>query len=174
MRTILLLLLALPSQDVRPPNVVVFLADDLGWGDLGCYGHPAIQTPNLDAFAAEGVRLTQCYAASGVCSPSRSAILTGRTPHRNGVYTWIAAGSEVHLRPSELALPKLLKQKGYVTAHSGKWHLNGKFNSPEQPQPGDHGYDYVRTRLETSLRFLDRNLGGARGSGTRPRVTARD
>ncbi|MBY0460940.1 MAG: sulfatase-like hydrolase/transferase, partial [Gemmataceae bacterium] len=72
--------------DDKKPNVVIFLADDLGYGDLGCFGHPIIQTPNLDAFAKQGVRLTQCYAASAVCSPSRSAILTGRTPHRNGVY----------------------------------------------------------------------------------------
>lgn len=124
------------------PNVVVFLADDLGYGDLGCYGHPRIQTPHLDAFAKQGVRLTQCYSASAVCSPSRSAILTGRTPHRNGVFTWIAAGSEVHLRTSEITLPKLLKDTGYATCHVGKWHLNGKFNSPDQPQPSDHGYDH--------------------------------
>ncbi len=125
-----------------PPNVVVFLADDLGYGDLGCFGHPLIQTPNLDAFAKQGARLTQCYAASAVCSPSRSALLTGRTPYRNGVYTWIAEGSEVHLRRSEVTLPALLKRAGYATCHSGKWHLNGKFNDAEQPQPGDHGYDW--------------------------------
>jgi len=124
------------------PNVIVVLADDLGYGDLGCYGHPRIQSPNLDAFAKQGVRLTQCYSASAVCSPSRSAILTGRTPHRNGVFTWIAAGSEVHLRTSEITVPKLLKDAGYTTAHVGKWHLNGKFNSPDQPQPNDHGYDH--------------------------------
>ena len=126
----------------RRTNVVLFLADDLGYGDLGCYGHPRIRTPNLDAFAAQGVRLTQCYAASAVCSPSRSALLTGRTPHRNGVYTWIAAGSEVHLRAEERTVPKVLKEHGYATAHFGKWHLNGRFNSPAQPQPDDHGYDW--------------------------------
>lgn len=124
----------------KRPNVIVFLADDLGWGDLGCQGHPKITTPHLDAFAKQGLRLTACYSASAVCSPSRSAILTGRTPHRNGVYTWIAAGSEVHLRTSEITLPRLLGEAGYDTCHSGKWHLNGKFNSPDQPQPGDHGY----------------------------------
>lgn len=135
------LLLAAPLHAAQP-NLVLFLADDLGYGDLGCYGHPVIQTPNLDAFAKQGVRLKQCYAASAVCSPSRSALLTGRTPHRNGVYTWIAEGAEVHLRTSEITLPSLLKQAGYTTCHSGKWHLNGLFNNPAQPQPGDHGYDW--------------------------------
>lgn len=129
-------------QAAPSTNVVLFLADDLGWGDLACYGHPRIQTPNLDAFANQGVRLTHCYAASAVCSPSRSALLTGRTPHRNGVYTWIAGGSEVHLRTSEITLPKILKEAGYATAHMGKWHLNGKFNDPSQPQPNDHGYEH--------------------------------
>lgn len=124
------------------PNVILFLADDLGWGDLGCQGHPLIQTPHLDAFAKQGLRLTQCYSASAVCSPSRSALLTGRTPYRNGVFTWIAEGAPVHLRPSEITLPKLLREAGYATCHTGKWHLNGLFNKPGHPQPGEHGYDW--------------------------------
>jgi arylsulfatase A len=131
-----------PTLAADRPNLVIFLADDLGYGDLGCFGHPLIQTPNLDKFASEGVRLTQCYSASAVCSPSRSAILTGRTPHRNGVYTWIAEGGEVHLRSSEITLPGLLRSSGYTTCHVGKWHLNGLFNDPRHPQPGDHGYDW--------------------------------
>ena len=126
----------------QKPNIIIFLADDLGYGDLGCYGHPIIQTPNLDAFAKQGTRFTQFYAASAVCSPSRSAILTGRTPYRNGVFTWIPEGLEIHLRASEIALPKLLKESGYTTCHVGKWHLNGHFNKPTQPQPNDHGYDW--------------------------------
>ena len=130
------------AAEPAKPNIVLFLADDLGHGDLACYGHPRIQTPNLDAFAKQGMKLTQCYSASAVCSPSRSAILTGRTPHRNGVYTWISGGSEVHLRTSEITIPKLLKEAGYATCHVGKWHLNGKFNDPAQPQPNDHGYDH--------------------------------
>jgi arylsulfatase A len=124
------------------PNIVIFLADDLGYGDLGCYGHPVMKTPNLDQFAKQGLRLTQCYSACPVCSPSRSAILTGRTPYRNGVFTWIPANSDIHLRKTEITLPTLLKKAGYTTCHVGKWHLNGKFNSPDQPQPNDHGYDY--------------------------------
>lgn len=142
------LLLALvafaPRADAatKSPNIVVFLADDLGYGDLGSYGHPVIKTPHLDAFARQGVRLTQCYAASAVCSPSRSAILTGRTPYRNGVFTWIPEGREIHLRRSEIALPRLLKAQGYATCHVGKWHLNSHFNQPTQPQPNDHGYDW--------------------------------
>ncbi len=138
--------LCLITQSARAadglPNILIFLADDLGYGDLGCYGHPIIQTPNLDAFARQGTRFTQCYAACAVCSPSRSAILTGRTPYRNGVFNWIPEGREIHLRTSEIALPKLLKERGYETCHVGKWHLNGHFNKPTQPQPNDHGYDW--------------------------------
>ncbi len=124
------------------PNFVIFLTDDQGWGDLGCYGHPRIKSPNIDAFAKQGLRLTQCYAGSGVCSPSRSAIQTGRTPYRNGVYRWVPENSEVHLRSSEITIAKLLQDRGYATCHVGKWHLNGYFNSPKQPQPSDHGYDW--------------------------------
>ena len=136
------LLVGLPRVAPERPNVLIFLADDLGWGDLGCYGHPRIETPHLDRFARQGMRLTQCYSASGVCSPSRSAILTGRTPYRNGVYRWIPAGSPVHLRTSEVTSASLLEAAGYQTCHVGKWHLNGLFNQPEQPQPSDHGYDH--------------------------------
>ncbi len=124
------------------PNFVVMLCDDLGYGDLTCYGHPAIKTPCLDALATEGMKLTDCYAAAPVCSPSRAGMLTGRTPYRSGIYDWIPAGSPMHLKPSEVTVAKLLKSAGYATCHSGKWHCNGQFNRPEQPQPGDHGFDH--------------------------------
>ncbi|MCA9053032.1 MAG: sulfatase-like hydrolase/transferase [Planctomycetaceae bacterium] len=143
---LLLVLLFHPLGDVlraaETPNVVVFLTDDLGWGDLACYGHPRIQTPNLDRFAMDGLRLTQCYSACSVCSPSRSAILTGRTPYRNGVWRWIPEGSQYHLRTSEVTIAEVLKERGYDTCHAGKWHLNGLFNSDKQPQPDNHGYDH--------------------------------
>lgn len=138
----LLLLFLGPSAVAEKPNFIVFLTDDLGWGDLACYGHERIKTPNLDKFAEEGVRFTQAYAACGVCSPSRSSVLTGRTPYRNGVWRWLPVGNAAHLRTSEITIPELLKPLGYETMHSGKWHLNGYFNSPKQPQPNDHGYDW--------------------------------
>ncbi|TWU03510.1 sulfatase-like hydrolase/transferase [Neorhodopirellula pilleata] len=126
------------------PNIVVFLADDMGWGDSGTYGHELIQTPNLDKLASRGVKLTQCYSACAVCSPSRSAILTGRHPYRNGVWRHLSGNGEEHLRVSEITYPKLLKSIGYETCHVGKWHLNSlpQFNTTEFPQPSDHGYDH--------------------------------
>ncbi|MEM7386000.1 MAG: sulfatase-like hydrolase/transferase [Verrucomicrobiota bacterium] len=143
----LLLLLSLLQLNVSgdehsKTNFIVFLADDLGWGDLACYGHPRIKTPHLDQFAKEGVKLTQCYSACGVCSPSRSAILTGRTPFRNGVFRWIPDGHRLHLRESEITIAEILKTRGYETCHSGKWHLNGHFNAPRHPQPTEHGFDH--------------------------------
>lgn len=133
---------ALAGGEPNRPNIVIVLADDMGYGDLGCYGHPVIKSPNLDKFATQGMRFTQGYSASAVCSPSRSAIMTGRTPYRNGVYDWIPAGSEVHLRTSEVTIATLLRRLGYATCHVGKWHLNGLFNNAKQPQPNDHGYDW--------------------------------
>jgi arylsulfatase A len=130
------------AEPAGRPNIILFLTDDLGYGELGCYGNAAAITPHLDRFAAEGLRLNDCHSASSCCSPSRSSLLTGRTPYRNGVFTWIPENSPIHLRTSEHALPKLLAGAGYDTCHVGKWHLNGRFNSPDQPQPSDHGYSW--------------------------------
>ncbi|MDB5348354.1 MAG: N-acetylgalactosamine-6-sulfatase [Schlesneria sp.] len=123
-------------------NFIVILCDDLGYGDLGCFGHPKIKTPHLDKLASDGMRLTDCYAGAPVCSPSRAGLLTGRIPNRVGIYDWIPQKSPMHLRASEVTVATLLKQAGYQTCHVGKWHCNGMFNSSEQPQPGDHGYDH--------------------------------
>jgi arylsulfatase A len=123
-------------------NFLVILCDDLGYGDVGCFGNKTIKTPNIDKLAAEGMKLTACYASAPVCSPSRTGMLTGRTPYRVGVYDWIPAGSPMHLRRSEITIAALLQKAGYDTCHAGKWHCNGAFNSPEQPQPGDLGFDH--------------------------------
>lgn len=130
------------AAPAKPQDLIIVLCDDLGYGDLGCFGHPTIKTPNLDAFARQGMKFTDAYAAAPVCSPSRCGMLSGRTPYRLGVYDWIPPGSEMHLRRDEVSFARMLREQGYATCHSGKWHANGKFNSPEQPQPGDHGFDH--------------------------------
>jgi len=135
------LLLATWLPAAPPPNVVLINCDDLGYGDLGCYGHPVIKTPHLDALAAEGLRFTQHYAASALCSPSRAALLTGRTPYRTGIRSWIPEGSGIFLRREEVTLATLLQRAGYATAHVGKWHLNSDLGDSAQPQPTDHGFD---------------------------------
>jgi arylsulfatase A len=126
----------------RRPNIVVILADDLGYGDLGCYGHPRIQSPVIDQLAAEGMRLTSCYSAASNCSPSRTGLMTGRFPQRVGIHNWIPMFAPMHVRRSEVTVSTLLRDSGYQTCHVGKWHLNGQFNLPTQPQPSDHGFDY--------------------------------
>lgn len=134
--------LSSPGERKKRPNIVVALCDDLGYGDLECFGHPYIKTPNLNTLAAEGMKLTDCYAAAPVCSPARAGMLTGRTPHRCGVYDWIPANSPMHLREKEVTVATLLRDSGYATCHVGKWHCNGQFNSNEQPQPNNHGFEY--------------------------------
>ena len=129
------------SKD-QPPNFLIILADDLGYGDLACYGNKIIQTTHLDQLAAEGMLLTDCYASAPMCSPSRAGLLTGRVPYRTGIYDWIAPDSSMNLPQKELSIATYLRQHGYTTSHIGKWHLNGKLNSTEQTQPYDHGFDY--------------------------------
>jgi arylsulfatase A len=126
----------------NPPNFLILLADDLGYGDLTCYGHPVIRTPNLDRLAQQGIRLTDCYAAAANCSPARTGLMTGRTPYRVGIHTWIPMFSPMHVAPTEITIATLLRKSGYDTCHVGKWHLNGRFNLPGQPQPCDHGFNH--------------------------------
>ncbi|MEC8556632.1 MAG: sulfatase-like hydrolase/transferase [Planctomycetota bacterium] len=140
----------LAAEPARP-NILVILCDDLGWGDLENYGHPSIKTPNLMKMAAEGIQFSDFYSAAPVCSPSRVGLLTGRMPNRAGVYDWIPAANPnnvknsrafVEMRKEEFTIPRMLKQAGYATCMSGKWHCNAMFNSKEQAQPGDHGFDH--------------------------------
>lgn len=125
---LLLLMTCVNAQSVeRPPNLVVIFCDDLGWGDLGCFGNPTIRTPNIDRMAAEGQKWTQFYVAAPVCTPSRAALMTGRYPIRNGMTSAKRAvlfpDSGGGLPPAEVTLPELLKQKNYATGMFGKWHL---------------------------------------------------
>ena len=137
----LALLAATGAQGADPPNIIMVLADDLGYGDIGCYGHPEIATPNLDRMAQEGVRFTSFYAPASTCSPTRAAILTGRNPYRLGIYTFIPANSTMHLKAEERTLATILRDRGYDTCFVGKWGCNGSLTG-DQPQPDDHGFDY--------------------------------
>jgi N-acetylgalactosamine-6-sulfatase len=138
----------MPASDDRP-NVVFVFTDDLGWGDLGCYGHPHIDTPNVDRLAEEGSLFTQFYANSGVCSPSRAAFMTGQFPARHRLHAAIM-WSELnetrnvaeYLDPDVPTVTGLLQDAGYDTAHFGKWHLGGGADAPDIP---DYGVDTYRT-----------------------------
>jgi arylsulfatase A len=125
----------------QKPNIVILFADDLGYGDLGVYGHPSSTTPNLDKLAMEGLRFTDFYATSPVCSPSRAALLTGRYQIRSGVYPYVFfPGMNGGLPHDETTIAEYLKGAGYSTGMVGKWHLgvgeNGEY------LPTHHGFDY--------------------------------
>ncbi|MEY3812180.1 MAG: Arylsulfatase [Verrucomicrobiota bacterium] len=143
-----LLALVPASAQETPPNFVILFADDLGINDLGCFGRKDQNTPNLDKLAAEGARFTQAYAAASVCSPSRAALMTGQSPARLKITTFLTGRSDrashrvlaapinLHLPEGVQTIAQLLKPKGYVSAAVGKWHLGGKGH-----QPTDHGFD---------------------------------
>lgn len=117
------------AQGKRPPNVIVILCDNLGYGDIGCFGSKLHRTPNLDQMAAEGMKFTDLYAASGVCTPSRAALLTGCYPPRVDMHKSDTGGAVLQpvspkgLSPDEITIAELLKTKGYATTIIGKWHL---------------------------------------------------
>jgi arylsulfatase A len=127
------------------PNIIIILADDLGYGDLGCYGHPTIRSPNLDRMAAEGMRFTQFYSAGEVCTPSRAALMTGRLPIRNGMchdqFRVLRAQSTGGLPAGEITMAQAVKSQGYATAAIGKWHLGNWMNDPAH-HPRRHGFDF--------------------------------
>jgi arylsulfatase A len=154
----------------RRPNVILILTDDMGYGDLGCYGNDTIKTPNIDRLASEGVRFTDFYSSNALCSPSRAGLLTGRYAHRTGVTFPISAGTDTFMRSlmrrtglmfgslgaldtqggrnigpglpaSEITIAEALKIAGYKTACIGKWHV-GDFVKDNQYLPTKHGFDY--------------------------------
>ena len=123
-------------------NFIIVYVDDMGYGDIGSYGHPTIKTPNLDKMSHEGQKWTQFYSASSVCTPSRAALMTGRLPIRNGMIGTSARvlfpDSDFGLPSSEITIAEKLKEKGYKTVAIGKWHLGHK----KEYLPLQHGFDY--------------------------------
>jgi arylsulfatase A-like enzyme len=129
----------LVSTKKRRPNIIWILADDLGYGDVGFNGNTIVKTPNLDRLASQGVRLTDFYVTTPVCSPSRGALLTGRYPQRNGLTNVIEVKDRTtHLPTSEVLVSQLLKQQGYRTGIIGKWHIG----EPEAALPNSRGFDH--------------------------------
>ncbi len=123
--------------EAKQPNVIILFADDMGYGDLGCYGHPLIRTPHLDQMSKEGIRLTSFYVAESLCTPSRAALLTGRYPFRSGMHFVLGPESTNGLPASEFTMAEGLKSKGYRTAIFGKWHLGHQ----KEFLPTRHGFD---------------------------------
>ncbi len=145
-------LAALNGADPRTasgkPNIVLILADDLGYGDLGCYGATKVKTPNIDRLASEGRRFTDAHSASAVCTPSRYALLTGEYPFRKNLWGPVMNPSPLVIEPSRTTIASLLQREGYATACFGKWHLGfgskpkPDWNADLKPGPLELGFDH--------------------------------
>ena len=137
------------SGKASRPNFIFFFTDDQGWEDLGCFGHPYLKTPNIDKLARDGMRFEQFYVCNPVCSPSRTAFMTGHYPARHHIHRHLASRAHNarnkmpdYLDPKAPNVTSVLKQAGYVTGHFGKWHLGSLKGAPE---PGRYGIDEYRT-----------------------------
>jgi len=137
---------ALPAEHEKP-NILFIFADDWGWGDLSSHGHPYVKTPNIDRLVKEGTDFYRFTVASGVCSPSRTAVMTGHFPARyniDGHFAWAKDNARRNmpdwLSPKAPLLPRFLQQAGYATAHFGKWHISNNM-IPDSPLPSEYGYD---------------------------------
>lgn len=155
-----LLLVSVTCSAVKRPNIVVLLADDLGYGDVGCFGNNTIKTPNIDRLAKSGVKLTQHVAAASVCTPSRAALLTGRYPVRSGMESYfknkvfILVAASGGLPENETTFAEVLREQGYATGLVGKWHLGLYCSSKRDPchHPLRHGFDYFYGLPLTNLK----------------------
>ena len=152
------LLAGLPAAALRaqeaPPNFVVIVADDHGWNDVGCYGHPVVRTPNLDRLADEGVRFTHCHTTAPLCSPGRGAVMTGLYPHVSGV-TQLVQGEDadrLSLRPDVWTFAKGLKELGFENVAARKWHLS---TAGALAHGFDHEFPDRAAYLEQSVEFLE-------------------
>lgn len=129
-------------------NVIIIFIDDLGFGDLSSYGNPAVETPNIDWLASQGIRFTNFYVNSPICSPSRVALMTGQYPMRHKVHSYIATSTQNRERAmvnfldsTAMTMAKVLKEHGYATGHFGKWHLGGGRDVGDVPLPKAYGFD---------------------------------
>ncbi|MEM6699991.1 MAG: sulfatase [Bacteroidota bacterium] len=134
---LLFIYFSISARSENLPNIIIIYADDLGYGDLSCFGAKEIATPNIDRLATEGIKFTDFYSASPVCSPSRAALMTGRIPQRQGVTSVFFPESFTGMPTSEITIADVLKSKGYATAHVGKWHLGHQY----QYLPLQRGFD---------------------------------
>lgn len=148
---------ALEEIEAKNPNILVIYLDDLGYGDLSAYGATAINTPNMDKLANEGMKFTNAYATSATCTPSRYAILTGTYPWRNDNAKILPGTAPLLIKTEEMTVPKMLKAKGYNTGIVGKWHLglgdgNANWNEHISPGPNEVGFDYAYIMAATQDR----------------------
>jgi len=146
-----------PESDVKKPNIVVIYLDDLGYGDLSCYGATALQTPNIDQLANGGVRFTNGYATSATCTPSRYGLLTGVYPWRNKDAKILPGTAPLIIDTAQQTIPKMLRAEGYQTAVVGKWHLGMgtgvvNWNEHISPGPNEVGFDYAYNLAATQDR----------------------
>lgn len=130
------------ARKANRPNIILILADDLGYSELGVYGNRFNETPNLDRLAREGMQFTDTYASAPVCSPTRAALMTGQHPARSGITDYLARYDDHYLSPAYITLNERLKSAGYVTGLIGKWHLTGDYDQ-ERGAPQRHHWDEV-------------------------------
>jgi N-acetylgalactosamine-6-sulfatase len=147
-------LVPLRAVESSKPNLILILADDMGYADPACFGGKAVPTPHLDALARSGLRMTRFYSASAVCTPTRAAIMTGRFPLRFDIRLHFDELDDRHLPRGVTTLPGLLRDAGYATAHIGKWHLGGltlahaRDRAQASPGPREHGFEHYLTQIE--------------------------